>query len=99
MLAAGQIMKASDLPIALTPLEALDPQTLIERGGSAVIAPDGRYLAGPVFDEEIILYATLDLQEIERESMTMDVSGHYSRPDIFRLQVTASDRGDDISGK
>ena len=99
VLAAGQIMKASDLPIALTPLEALDPQTLIERGGSAVIAPDGRYLAGPVFDEEIILYATLDLQEIERESMTMDVSGHYSRPDIFRLQVTASDRGDDISGK
>ncbi|MBB5060065.1 putative amidohydrolase [Granulicella aggregans] len=99
VLAAGQIMKASDLPIALAPLETLDPQSLIERGGSAIIAPDGRYLAGPVFDEEVILYATLDLQEIERELMTMDVSGHYSRPDIFRLQVTASDRGNDVNGK
>ncbi len=89
MLAAGQIMKASDLPIALRPLETLDTQTLIERGGSAVIAPDGRYVAGPVFDEEIILYATLDLQEIERESMTMDVIGHYSRPDIALALVVA----------
>jgi nitrilase len=65
---------------------------LIERGGSAIIAPDGRYLAGPVFDEETILYATLDLQEIERESMTMDVNGHYSRPDVFQMKVTPSDR-------
>ncbi len=95
VLAAGQIMKASDLPNALSPLETLDPRSLIERGGSAIIAPDGRYLAGPVFDAEIILYATLDLQEIERESMTLDVSGQYSRPDIFRLQFTASDRGND----
>jgi len=38
------------------------------------------------------LYATLDLQEIEQESMTMDVSGHYSRPDVFQMKVTASDR-------
>jgi nitrilase len=70
---------------------------LIERGGSAIIAPDGRYLAGPVFDEETILYATLDLQEIERESMTMDASGHYSRPDVFQMQVTASDRNAESS--
>jgi len=47
-------------------LAGLEPHTLIERGGSAIIAPDGRYLAGPVFDEETILYATLDLQEIDQ---------------------------------
>ena len=92
MLAAGQIMQASALPSALSPPAGLQPHTLIERGGSAIIAPDGRYLAGPVFDEETILYATLDLQEIEQESMTMDVSGHYSRPDVFQMKVTASDR-------
>ena len=73
-------------------MQTLDPQSLIEKGGSAIIAPDGRYLAGPVFDEEAILYATLDLQEIEKESMTMDVSGHYSRPDVFQLKVATSDR-------
>lgn len=99
VLAAGQIMAAGALPAPLSPVNTLDPQSLIERGGSAIIAPDGRYLAGPVFDEEVILYATLDLQEIEKESMTMDVSGHYSRPDVFQLKVTVSDRTNDLDGK
>ena len=93
VLAVGQkIMAGSGLPAALSPLQTLDPRSLIERGGFAIIAPDGRYLAGPAFDEEAILYATLELQEIEKESMTMDVSGHYSRPDVFQLKVMASDR-------
>jgi nitrilase len=92
VLAAGQIMSAVDLPPALPTTDTLDLKSLIERGGSAIIAPDGRYLAGPTFDEETILYAALDLQEIEKESMTMDVSGHYSRSDVFQLKVAASDR-------
>ena len=99
VLAVGQIMSASVLPAALSPVQTLYPQSLIERGGSAIIAPDGRYLAGPVFDEEAILYATLDLQEIEKESMTMDVSGHYSRPDVFQLKVTVSDRSTRPEGR
>jgi predicted amidohydrolase len=65
---------------------------LIERGGSAIIAPDGRYIAGPTFDEETILYGAVDLGEIEKESMTLDVSGRYSRPDIFQLKVVQSAR-------
>jgi nitrilase len=92
VLATGQIMRASALPAGLTPLAQLAPETLIERGGSAIIAPDGRYIVGPTFDEEVVLYATLDLQEIDQESMTLDVSGHYSRPDIFQLKVALSDR-------
>jgi nitrilase len=92
VLAAGQIMRASALPAGLPPLAQLGPETLIERGGSAIIAPDGRYIVGPTFDEEVVLYATLDLQEIDQESMTLDVSGHYSRPDIFQLKVALSDR-------
>jgi nitrilase len=93
VLTAGQIMRASSLPADLKRLEQLTPQTLVERGGSAVIAPDGRYIAGPMFDEESILYATIDLREIDRESMTLDVSGHYSRPDIFQFKVVRSERG------
>ncbi|HWZ12936.1 MAG TPA: nitrilase-related carbon-nitrogen hydrolase, partial [Acidobacteriaceae bacterium] len=92
VLAAGQIMRASALPAGLSPLAQLAPETLIERGGSAIIAPDGRYIVGPTFDEEVVLYATLDLQEIDQESMTLDVSGHYSRPDIFQLKVASSNR-------
>lgn len=93
VLAAGQIMRASALPARLPCPERLSPDTLIERGGSAIIAPDGRYLAGPVFDQETILYASLDLTEIDRECMTLDVTGHYSRPDVFQFSVVQDKRG------
>ena len=92
VLAAGQIMRASALPSDLSPIAQLAPDTLIERGGSGIIAPDGRYITGPIFDDEFILYATLNLEEIDQESMTLDVSGHYSRPDVFHLQVALSTR-------
>jgi nitrilase len=93
VLAAGQIMHASSLPDRLSRLDHLTPDTLIERGGSAIIAPDGRYLAGPVFDQETILHASLDLTEIDRECMTLDVTGHYSRSDIFRFSVVQNEKG------
>ncbi len=92
VLTAGQILRAAELPAGLTQLPGLTPENLLLRGGSAIIAPDGRYLAGPVFDEETILHATLDLREIDQEVMTLDVSGHYSRPDVFTLKVNASER-------
>ena len=89
VLAAGSILRASDTPPELTlPAELADaPETLVMNGGSAIIAPDGRYLAGPLWDEEGILAAELDLRAITREQMTLDVSGHYSRPDVFRFRV------------
>lgn len=87
VLAAGQIMRVSALPVDLCSESVSSPDRLVELGGSAIIAPDGRYLAGPVFEDEAVLTATLELEEIEKESMTLDVSGHYSRPDIFDLNV------------
>lgn len=93
VLAAGQIVRASSLPARLSCPEHFSSNTLIEQGGSAIIGPDGRYLAGPVFDQETILYASLDLTEIDRECMTLDVTGHYSRPDVFQFSVVQSKRG------
>ena len=49
------------------------------------MAPDGRYLAGPLFGEEGILTAELDLGEVTAARQLLDVAGHYSRPDVFRL--------------
>jgi predicted amidohydrolase len=92
VLAAGLIMPAADLPESLQlPADlANKPDQLILNGGSAVIAPDGRYLAGPVYDEETILTAELDLTEIDMERMTLDVTGHYARPDVFDFRVRDS---------
>ncbi|HYF94493.1 MAG TPA: carbon-nitrogen hydrolase family protein [Symbiobacteriaceae bacterium] len=57
------------------------------RGGSAVIGPLGQYLAGPLYDEEGILIADLDMSLITQARFDFDVVGHYNRPDVFRLIV------------
>ena len=87
VLAAGSLLRAKALPKQLETPEEISPETLLQNGGSAIIAPDGRYLAGPVFDTETILTATLDFDEIIRGNMTLDVTGHYSRPELFEFSV------------
>lgn len=85
VVAAGALMAVRDLPAELEPLLELqtDPNALLLRGGSAIIGPDGTILAGPIFDEEIILTAEIDLGRIREEQMALDVTGHYARPDVF----------------
>ena len=58
------------------------------RGGSVMVGPLGKVLAGPVYDEECILTADLDAGEIAEGKFDLDVAGHYARPDVFRLVVT-----------
>ncbi|MGB6102435.1 MAG: carbon-nitrogen hydrolase family protein [Pusillimonas sp.] len=64
-----------------------DPDTVMMRGGSAIIDPLGRILAGPDFSGETILYAEIDLHQIARGKYDFDATGHYARPDIFQLTV------------
>lgn len=69
------------------------PDTVLMRGGSLIVDPLGRVLAGPVFDEDALLSAELDLSLIPMAQMDFDVVGHYARPDVFSLQVnTAAQR-------
>ena len=60
---------------------------LLGRGGSAILGPDGAYLAGPLWDEEGILYAELDPERLYEERQRFDAAGHYHRPDVFRLRI------------
>jgi nitrilase len=89
VLAAGQLMRAADLPPELEPSpdRVSGPDQLLLRGASAIIGPDGAYLAGPLYDEPGILLAELDYERNRQERMTLDVSGHYQRPDVFELTV------------
>ena len=56
-------------------------------GGSVIVSPLGDVIAGPLYDEEGILYAELDMGEVVRAKVDLDVVGHYARPDIFQLIV------------
>ncbi|HEY3017954.1 MAG TPA: carbon-nitrogen hydrolase family protein [Gaiellaceae bacterium] len=58
---------------------------LVGRGGSAILAPDGAYLAGPLWDEEGILYADLDPDRLYQARQRFDPAGHYHRPDVFEF--------------
>ena len=57
------------------------------RGGSAIIAPSGEFLAGPVYEESGLITAEIDPQLAIQGRMLLDVSGHYARPDVFQLHV------------
>jgi predicted amidohydrolase len=89
VVASGAVMRARDLPPELELIESLrnDADSFVLKGGTAIIAPDGRVIAGPVFDEETILTAEINLSHIAQESLTLDVTGHYSRPDIFEFDL------------
>lgn len=56
-------------------------------GGSVIISPMGEVIAGPLYGKSGALIAELDLSDITRARMDFDVSGHYSRDDIFELIV------------
>ncbi len=91
VLGCNQFVTKDMYPADLEMLDELSdqPQTLC-RGGSAIISPMGEYLAGPLFDQEGMLLAELDLGEVVRAKFDLDVVGHYARPDVFQLEVKRS---------
>ena len=68
--------------------DLLEGDDLLGRGGSAILGPDGAYLAGPLYDEEGILYAELEPARLAEERQRFDPAGHYHRPDVLGLTVT-----------
>jgi nitrilase len=60
---------------------------IVTPGRSAIVSPMGELIAGPLEGQEGILTADIDLAEIARAKFDFDVTGHYARPDVFRLVV------------
>ncbi|CAN7018604.1 unnamed protein product [Brassica oleracea var. botrytis] len=62
-------------------------EAIVSQGGSVIISPLGKILAGPNFESEGLITADLDLGDVARAKLYFDVVGHYSRPEIFNLTV------------
>ncbi len=92
VLTANQFTRRGDFPEPYRAVEGDDPATVVSRGGSAIVSPLGKVLAGPNFEGEAILTADLDMAEVVRGKFDFDVTGHYARPDVFRLVVDESPR-------
>ncbi len=89
VLCSGVVLTNSDIPKDFPERENLypDAEEWINPGDSAVIAPGGQIVAGPMRNEKGILYAEVDLKQAAVSKRDLDVTGHYSRPDIFTLNV------------
>ena len=89
VIGCGCIMKGSDIPADFPEKDSLYPDSneWINPGDSVVIAPGGEILAGPMHEETGIIYHELDLEKVSNAKRALDVTGHYSRPDIFQLHV------------
>jgi predicted amidohydrolase len=100
VLAAGSVMRSSSLPpeLEVERSRLAPPLSLALRGGSAIIGPDGEYVTPPLWDRPGVVIAELDLERVRRESMTLDVAGHYSRPDLLELTVRRLTRRRDGEG-
>ncbi len=104
VLSACQFIRRGDYPADYPAAQGNAPETVVIRGGSVIVSPLGRILAGPNYEGECLQLADLDLGEIAEGKYDLDVAGHYARPDIFRLivnerpsPVTEADGGQPLS--
>jgi nitrilase len=89
VLGSGCVLKASDFSSDFPNRTTLypDPEEWVNPGDSVVIAPGGTIVAGPMRREVGILYAEIDVERCGTARRSLDVVGHYARPDIFQLRV------------
>jgi nitrilase len=88
VVAPSHFQRAASYPDDFPLGELLEGDDVLGRGGSAILAPDGSYLAGPLYDEEGMLFAELDPARLFAERQRFDPAGHYHRPDVLQLSVT-----------
>jgi nitrilase len=81
-------MQGSDVPESFPELRKLfDENEWINDGGAVVVKPGGALAAGPLNRDKNILYAEIDAEAARRARRSLDVTGHYARPDVFSFSV------------
>jgi len=89
VLSAGTLLRGSDFPPDFPGKTELypDDQEWVNPGGSVIVAPGGEIVAGPMYREEGLLVCELDAMLSAQGKRSLDVAGHYSRPDLFELEI------------
>lgn len=86
VLACNQFVRKSDYPERFRTDLTHEPD-IMSAGGSVIISPLGEVLAGPLWNAEGLLTAELDFSVLAKSKLDFDVVGHYSRNDVFKLEV------------
>jgi nitrilase len=94
VLGNGCSMRGKDMPSDFPERSRLypDPDKWLNPGDSVIVSPSGDVVAGPLHEKHGILYADCDPARAAAAKRTLDVAGHYGRPDIFRLEVNRETR-------
>ncbi|CAF3722324.1 unnamed protein product [Rotaria sp. Silwood1] len=88
VLSANQFVKTKNMPKEHSlPEEFSDPESVLTNGGSLIVDPFGKILAGPLFGEEGVLVAEIDTDQCIKGKMDLDICGHYACKDAFLFQV------------
>lgn len=82
------LLHAKDIPDAFPLKQALLTEgDSFYTGGTMIVGPTGTTIHGPIADEETIVYADLDVEQVRGAHTHLDPAGHYGRPDVFALHV------------
>lgn len=89
VISVSGLMRLQDFPTDTPHLERIleDCPDTLANGGSCLTGPDGEFIIEPEVDQEVLLTATIDYQQIREERQNFDPSGHYARPDVTQLTV------------
>ncbi len=88
-------MRKDDIPDSYSAMKQkfyAEVDEWINIGDSAIVNPEGEFIAGPVRKQEEILYAEIDPRMMQGPKWMLDVAGHYARPDVFQLTVHTDER-------
>jgi nitrilase len=87
VLSSNQFCRRRDYPEDYPSNLPAESEAIVSRGGSCIVDPLGNVLAGPLWDKEGVITAEIDLAQVARALYDFDPVGHYSRPDVFSLNV------------